>query len=105
MSLLQSAKLVVMGVTSLGKDALHVYVGLAVLFGVVILFKKSLKDWQPLAAVLFVALAGEIWDVVDSYAHGRSGHFDANWKDVLNTLFWPSFLFVLARFTKVLKRQ
>jgi cell shape-determining protein MreD len=71
---------------------------------VVIVFRKSLRDWQPLAAVLLAALAGEIWDVIDTYSHGRTPHFDANWKDVWNTMFWPSVLFLLARFTRILKR-
>ena len=54
--------------------------------------------------VAIAALAGEIWDVFDTWAHGGSPRWNANWKDVWNTLFWPSVLFVLARFTKVLKR-
>ena len=71
---------------------------------VVIVFRKSLRDWQPLAAVLLAALAGEIWDLIDTYSHGGTPRFDANWKDVWNTLFWPTLLFGLARFTRVLKR-
>ena len=104
MSILQQAKLMVMDVSDLGKDALHIYVGLGVMLLVVIAFKRSLKDWQPLAAVLLVALAGEIWDVIDTFAHGGRVRFDANWKDIWNTSFWPAVLFVLARFTRVLKR-
>ena len=104
MSVLQQAKLFVMEVTHLAKDALHIYVGLGVMFAVAILLRKSLKDWQPIAAVLLAAVAGEVWDVIDTFAHGGTPRFDANGKDVWNTMFWPTILFLLARFTKVLKR-
>ncbi|MBA3677573.1 MAG: hypothetical protein H0W74_09255 [Sphingosinicella sp.] len=104
MSFLQSAKVALMGATGLSRDALHVYVGLSVMLLVVVLFKKSLRDWRPITAVLIAALAGEIWDVIDTWSHGGKVHFDANWKDIWNTSFWPTILFVLARFTRVLKR-
>lgn len=104
MSPLQSAKIILMEVTNLSKDALHIYVGLGVMLLVVILFKKSLSDWRPLAAVAVAALAGEIWDVIDTFSHGGDPEWNANWKDVWNTLFWPSILFGLARFTRILKR-
>ena len=104
MSNFQTAKIMLSEATNLGKDALHIYVGLGVMLLVVILFKKSLADWRPLAAVAFAALAGEIWDVIDTYSHGGTPKFNANWKDVWNTMFWPTVLFLLARFTKVLKR-
>ncbi len=104
MSVLQSAKLLLMEASDLSKDALHVYVGLAVMLLVVIVLKRSLADWRPLAAVAFASIAGEIWDVIDTFSHGRSPRWDANWKDVWNTMFWPTILFGLARFTSVLKR-
>jgi hypothetical protein len=104
MSDFQSVKIMLSEATNLGKDALHIYVGLGVMLLVVILFKKSFADWRPLAAVAFAALAGEIWDVIDTYSHGGTPKFNANWKDVWNTMFWPTVLFLLARFTKVLKR-
>ncbi len=104
LSIFQSAKLAAIEATNLSKDALHIYVGLGVMLFVVIVLRKSLRDWQPLAAVLLAALAGEIWDVADTYTHGGTPCFDANWKDIWNTLFWPAVLFGLARFTRVLKR-
>ena len=93
-----------MEASNLGKDALHVYVGLAVMLLVVIAFRRSLGDWRPLAAVALASVAGEVWDVIDTWSHGGSPRWDANWKDIWNTMFWPTILFGLARFTKVLKR-
>jgi cell shape-determining protein MreD len=104
MSFLQSTKIFLSEVTSLGKDALHIYVGLAVMLLVAIAFKKPLGDWRPIAAVALASVAGEIWDVIDTFSHGRTPKWNANWKDVWNTMFWPTILFGLARFTKVLKR-
>jgi hypothetical protein len=104
MSAFQSFKLFVLEASNLSKDALHVYVGLIVMLLVVILFKKSLSDWRPLAAVAVASIAGEIWDIIDTFSHGGSPSWNANWKDIWNTLFWPTILFGLARFTRVLKR-
>ena len=104
MSLLQSAKLVVMDVTNLGKDALHVHVGLGVMLIVAVALKRSLADWRPLLAAVIAAFAGEIWDMIDTWSHGGTPRWNANGKDVLNTLFWPTVLFLLARYTRVLTR-
>ena len=104
MSSYQSAKLFLVEATNLGKDALHIYVGLGVMLLVVILFKKPLSDWRPLAAVALASIAGELWDVIDTFSHGRTPRWNANWKDVWNTMFWPTILFGLARITRVLKR-
>lgn len=93
-----------MEASNLGKDALHVYVGMAVMLLVVIGFKRSMGDWRPLAAVAFASVAGEVWDVIDTFSHGGTPRWDANWKDIWNTMFWPTILFGLARFTRVLKR-
>jgi hypothetical protein len=103
MSVLQSAKLVLAEATSLGKDALHVYVGLAVMLGVVIAFKKPLSDWRPILAVALASIAGELWDIIDTFSHGGRPRWSGNTKDIWNTLFWPTILFLLARFTRVLK--
>ena len=93
-----------MEASNLSKDALHVYVGLAVMLLVVLVLKRSLGDWRPLAAVAFASIAGELWDVIDTFSHGGRPRWQANWKDIWNTMFWPTILFGLARFTKVLKR-
>ena len=103
MSIFQSTKIFLSEVTSLGKDALHIYVGLAVMLLVVIAFKKPLGDWRPIAAVAFASVAGEIWDVIDTLSHGGKPQWNANWKDIWNTMLWPTMLFGLARFTKKLK--
>ncbi len=104
MSLYQSAKLVLMDITDLGKDALHIYVGMGVMLLAAAMLRRGLRDWRALAAVGLAALAGEAWDLFDTWRAGREPRIVLNAKDVWNTLFWPTILFLLARFTRVLKR-
>lgn len=104
MSLLQTAKAFVLEATDLSKDALHIYVGLGAMLLVVIAFRKPMSDWRPLAAAGLAAVAGELWDLIDTFMHGGAPRWSGNWKDVWNTMFWPTILFGLARFTRVLKR-
>ena len=104
MSFFQSTKIFLSEVTSLGKDALHIYVGLAVMLLVVVALKKPLSDWRPIAAVALASVAGEIWDVIDTFSHGGTPRWHSDWRAVWHTMFWPMVLFALARFTKVLKR-
>lgn len=99
MSPLQAVKYWLVGHLTLAKDALHIYVGLIVLFGVALIFRWPLRSWKPWAAVLAVALAGEIWDLRDSYVHQTPIRLWANWHDIWNTMFWPSAIVLLARFT------
>jgi hypothetical protein len=104
MSPLQSAKISLMALVGLPKDALHIYVGLAVFLGAAAILRRPLSGWVPLAAVAAAALAGEVWDIVDTLNEGRTPRWDRNWHDVWNTLFWPAILFLLARYTRVLRR-
>ncbi len=104
MSVLQSGKMLLAEATNLSREALHVHLGLAVMLLVVIGFNKPLSDWRPLLAVAFASVAGEIWDVVDTFSHGGTPVWNPSWTSVANTLFWPAVLFGLARFTGYLKR-
>ncbi|MFZ4687668.1 MAG: hypothetical protein ACOYLS_00380 [Polymorphobacter sp.] len=105
MSSLQHAKLLLMGFTHLGKDALHIYVGLAVLLAAALLLRWPLRRFRPLLAVLVVALAGEAWDMFDTLRAGLPLHLRGNGFDIANTLFWPLVITLLARFTPALSRR
>jgi hypothetical protein len=100
----QQAKIALVHLFGLPKDALHIYVGMFVFLLAAILFRAPLKSWKPVAAVALAALAGEIWDVIDTVNLGARVVWWRNWHDIWNTCFWPLVLFLLARFTKVLKR-
>lgn len=93
----KDAKQFAMDLTGLSQDALHIYVGLLVLLGVCALLRRPLGSWLPWVAVLVVALVGESFDLRFDLA--RNGHW--RWQesvhDLLNTMFWPTLLTVLAK--------
>jgi hypothetical protein len=102
---LQATKAWLVDHVDLAKDALHVYVGLAVFLGVAALFGWRITGWRPWSAVAAVAIAGELWDLRDSLVYGTRPVPAANLHDVWNTLFWPTVLMVLARRTKLLSGE
>jgi hypothetical protein len=104
-SWLQSTKLALIGATGLSKDALHIYVALALFFGSALLFRWALKSWKPWAVVLAAALAGEAWDIRDRIEGSIPIDLAGNWHDVWNTLFWPSVIVVLARWTRLMNQR
>lgn len=104
MNSFQAAKLWLIENVHLARDALHIYVGLIVLLGAAALFRWPLKGWKPWAAVLVAALLGEAWDIWDRARIGVAQDHAGNWKDVWNTLFWPTMLTLLARYTRLLRR-
>lgn len=104
MSPLQSAKFWAVHQLGLSKDALHIYVALALFLGSAALFRWRLASWRPWLLVLAAALIGEAWDLYDSLVYDTPIRLRANWHDIWNTLFWPTMLLGLARWTKVLRR-
>jgi hypothetical protein len=105
LSWLQSTKLALIGWTGLSKDALHIYVALALFFGSALLFRWPLKSWKPWAVVLAAALAGEAWDLRDRIVGKVPLEIAGNWHDIWNTLFWPTAIMLLARGTQVFARR
>jgi len=101
---LQSAKFGLMEATGLSKDALHVYVALALFLGSAALFRWRLSGWKPWTLVAAAAVVGEAWDLRDSFVHGTPIRLRASGHDLWNTLFWPTAFFALARWTKLLRR-
>lgn len=103
-SALQSIKLSIMQLTHLSRDALHVYAGMAVFLLTAAVLRKNLKSPIPWLAVLALACGMEVLDAIDamrSYGHWWAR---ASAHDIVNTAFWPTIVFVLARWTKVLSR-
>ncbi|HEX8061936.1 MAG TPA: hypothetical protein VF535_01845 [Allosphingosinicella sp.] len=105
MSPFQQAKMALVHLFGLPKDALHIYVGLAVFLAAGALLRRPLGGWLPIAAVVAAALTGEAWDLIETHQTGARIHWDRNWHDVWNTCFWPAVLFVLARYTRLLSRR
>ena len=104
LSSFHAAKLFVVETTGLARDTLHLHFGLAMMLTVALLFRRSLGSlWPWLSVVLFAAL-GEYLDRSDSLDLGAPWSPAESLKDFLNTLFWPTMLLVLVRFTKLLRR-
>jgi hypothetical protein len=104
-SAFQSFELAVMAATGLSKDALHVYVGLTVWLVTVATLRRSVGSLLPLGVVLAVAIVAEGRDVRDdivTHGHWRIG---ASAHDVVNTMFWPTILRLLARVTRIAPRR
>ena len=104
MSPLQHLKWLLVEHLHLSKDTLHVYVALGLFLGSALVLRWPIKGWRPWLLVLAVALAGEAWDLRDSLVYHTRIYLLANLRDVLNTLFWPTALMLLARYTRALKR-
>lgn len=104
MSPLQQFKWVLVEQLHLSKDSLHIYVAMTLFLGSALLLRWPIRSWRPWALVLVAALAGEVWDLRDSIVYGTPIRLAANLKDVLNTVFWPTMLMLLARHSRVLKR-
>lgn len=81
-----------------GSDALaHVHGGMAVLMLARLITRRSLATPVPLACVIVLQVLNEC---IDRYNHG-SWRWPDTIADTLNTLFWPTVLFVGLR----LRRQ
>lgn len=94
---LQNLKLYLIDLTGLGRDALHVYAGLAVF-----LFVRLLWRWRGgwvIAWLAALALASSI-EWLDMRAEGQAGvpqPDPAHWHDVWNTMVWPTVLLLIGR--------
>ncbi|HEX6638099.1 MAG TPA: hypothetical protein VF033_10625 [Steroidobacteraceae bacterium] len=102
-SFVQSLKLDIVAFTGLSKDALHVYVGIGVWLLAAALFRRSIATLRPWLAVLAVAVGIECFDAFDDWVDLGRWRWRASLHDVLNTLFWPTVLALLARYTRLLK--
>lgn len=98
-STVQAIKLAIVAATGMDKDALHIYVGLAVFFTVAVFLRKPLRAPWPWLAVVVVAVAGELLDRRDDMASVGYWRWQASLHDIINTQFWPAVITLLARFS------
>jgi hypothetical protein len=93
----QAAKLVLVSISGLSRDALHVHVGLGIFMVAALLLRKPLSSTLPLALVFLAALAGEALDLRDDLRTLGYWRWRASLGDIVNTVFWPFVVWLLAR--------
>ncbi|TDU69282.1 hypothetical protein EI77_02933 [Prosthecobacter fusiformis] len=100
-STIQSLKLTLVSAVGLSKDALHVHIGLAVFVLVMVIFKRPLRSLIPWLAAFGIACLGEAVDMRDDLSSLGHWRWQASLHDVMNTAFWPTAFFLLARFSSL----
>ena len=98
-SAVQAMKLVIVSTTGLSKDALHIYIGLSTQLLAAAILRKSVRSIVPWLLVLVIATTGELIDLHDDIASLGHWRWGASLHDILNTIFWPTVLLALARFS------
>jgi hypothetical protein len=81
----------------ISKDALHIHLGLALYLLVALVFRRRLSSWLPWLALLAFEIVNELVDIF--HVHGGVMGFELgdSLKDVINTMFWPTVVLVVAR--------
>ena len=87
------AKTAVSSAMGMPEDLLHVHAGLLIFVFAALLLGRKMRSWIPIGLVFFFAILNE---VVGSLASEAQTPFEPFF-DVLNTVFWPSLLFLIAR--------
>lgn len=82
------------------RDALHIHIGLAIFLAVALVFRRSLASWIPWLALLAFELANELMDIFHMHEGAIGFELGDSLKDILNTMFWPSVVLIVARWQK-----
>ena len=108
MSEYQNAKLIILSILEISKDAVHIHIGLLVFFAAVVLWRKGSFDARCLIPVVVVASLMELLDLRDDYAdqgYIRIAALTASVHDLINTMLWPVVIVVLAWVGKFCDRR
>jgi hypothetical protein len=82
--------------TGASEDLLHVHFGLLIFVVVAVVFRRRMHSLWPVSLVWAFALVNEL---VDWFA--PEWRVDTSAFDVLNSVFWPTMLFLVARRRRV----
>ena len=81
----------------LSKDALHIYVGLALFVAVRLVWRWRGGWLAAWLAVLAMASGGEWLDMALEARQSTIQPDAAHWHDIWNTMFWPTVLLLIGR--------
>lgn len=104
MSTYQNAKSAIIAILELSRDAIHVHIGLLVFFAAVVFWKKGSIEARCLIPVVITASLMEVFDLGDDYTYlryFRQTALTASIHDLINTMFWPVVIVILARLGKL----
>lgn len=99
MSAYQNAKLAILSISELSRDSIHIHIGLIVFFATAVLWRKGSIEAKCLIPVAIVASLMEILDLRDGYSnlgYVRMAAVTAGIHDLINTMFWPVVIVMLA---------
>lgn len=96
MSAVQAIKLAIVSTSGLSRDALHIYVGMAMFIAVAVSTRR-VRPYLAWLSVLALACVGEALDWRDDLADFGYWKWKDGVHDVMNTLFWPSVITLMWR--------
>jgi hypothetical protein len=91
----QGFKLMLIDLTGLSRDALHIHMGLGILLAIRLIWRGRWRWQAAWIAVLAFALAGEVFDWRGEQLRGVAVPLSAHWHDIWNTLLWPTILSIV----------
>jgi hypothetical protein len=94
---LQQFKIDAIAYTGLGRDALHVYFGLALFIAVRLLWRWRFGWILAWLAALALAVGVEYLDIKAEHTGSYLQPEPAHWHDVWNTMVWPTVLLLIGR--------
>ncbi len=101
MSNYEALKELLIALSGLSKDALHIYIAMGLYLGSCLIFGWKARQWRPWLLVLSVAIIGEAWDILRSLELAQRVDLWGNWKDIWNALLIPTALLVLSRYSTI----
>lgn len=96
-SLFEDRKLSIIEASGLGKDALHIYFGLALFLAVRLMWRWRGGWIVAWLAVVAMACGGEWLDMTAEHSRSTIQPDVAHWHDIWNTIFWPTVLLLIGR--------
>jgi hypothetical protein len=97
MTTFEALKLAAVGITHLFSDALHIHVGLLVLFAAAMVTRKPLGSLVPWSVVLGVLAFGEVMNMQQDLRNLGHWRWQQSLHGLVNALVWPTVLLFVAR--------
>ena len=82
----------------ISKDALHIHIGLAIFFALVLILRRRPASIVPWLGLLGLELLNEVIDVFHWHEGAFSFEVGDALKDIVNTMIWPSVALLTLRF-------